>query len=205
MAESIFRSWWARIRGRLIPKPCPYSHAWILQMPMRSINASPKRILRAFNLKAGEIVLEIGPGTGYYSLQAARSVLPNGRLICLDIQFEMLRELRSRFLKTPDSPADLVQGDALNLPMHSKTVNHVFLITVLGELPNRPEALLEIRRVLRSDGRLSISEQFPDPDFITRGTLRRELSRVGFVEQATHGRLVYASTWRLRSSSAEVA
>lgn len=200
MAESIFRSWWARIRGRLVPKPCPHSHAWVLQAPMRSIHASPKRILGAFNLKEGETVLEIGPGTGYYSLLALQSVLPNGRLICLDIQFEMLRELRTRFLEKAANQADLVQGDALNLPIRSKTVDHVLLITVLGELPNRREALREIHRVLRSGGRLSVSEQFPDPDFVTKGTLRRELSEIGFVEQDTRGRLVYASTWRLRAS-----
>jgi hypothetical protein len=53
----------------------------------------------------------------------------------------------------------------------------------------------EIKRVLRPGGRLSISEQFPDPDFVPRRTMRRELRAAGFVERATKGHLVYTSTW----------
>jgi cyclopropane fatty-acyl-phospholipid synthase-like methyltransferase len=59
MAESFFRAWWDRFRGRLKPVPCPFSS------PLRALVASPQRILGAFGLSAGERVLEIGPGIGY--------------------------------------------------------------------------------------------------------------------------------------------
>jgi len=81
----------------------------------------------------------------------------------------------------------------------------VFLVTVLGELPNRRQALEEIRRVLRPGGRPSVSEQFPDPDFVALRTLRRELVEVGFVEKVTNGHLVYTSTWRLRATRTSAA
>lgn len=69
----------------------------------------------------------------------------------------------------------------------------------LGELPNRRDAMKEIRRVLLWDGKLSVSEQFPDPDFVTLRALRRELQPLGFVEVASAGHLVYNSTWRVES------
>jgi ubiquinone/menaquinone biosynthesis C-methylase UbiE len=71
----------------------------------------------------------------------------------------------------------------------------VFLITVLGELPDRPAALKEIQRVLRPGGHLSVSEQFPDPDFVTTSALRRELRAARFTEERTRGYLFYTSTW----------
>lgn len=163
-------------------------------MPGRRLVAGPRRVLDAFGLGAGQVVLEIGSGTGFYSTEAARRVGPQGRLICLDLQPEMLRQARRR-VEAAGSCADFVQADAHALPLRSGVVDHVCLITVLGEIPDRGRSLAEIKRVLRPGGRLSVSEQFPDPDFVTPRALRRELRSAGFVEQKTKGWLFYMSTW----------
>lgn len=200
MAESLLAAqlaaWWNRLRGRYHPRPCPFSQARVLEMRGRGLVASPRRILEAFGLREGERALEIGPGIGYYSIEAARRLGLAGRLICLDLQPDMLYECRRR-VEAAGLRADVVSADALRLPLRSASVDHVFLITVLGELPDRAAGLAEIRRVLRPGGSLSVSEQFPDPDFVTRGTLRRELGAAGFVEGSTRGLLWYTSTWRL--------
>jgi ubiquinone/menaquinone biosynthesis C-methylase UbiE len=196
MAETVFRAWWSRLRGKLAPVPCPYSQAGWLDMPLRKLRAGPKKILGWLGLKPGERVLEIGPGVGYYSVEAARRVGRAGHLVCLDIQREMLQRTQRRLREGAAAPFALIQGDALRLPLRSGVVDRVVLITVLGELPARTQALDEIRRVLRPGGRLSVSEQLPDPDFVTLRSLRRELSAHGFVEEASRGYLVYASTWR---------
>lgn len=195
MAESFFRAWWDRFHGRLKPVPCPFSKAAGLNSPLRALVASPQRTLGAFGLAVGEYVLEIGPGIGYYSLEAARRVGKSGRLTCLDIQREMLLETRRRLLQAAGE-ANFIQASATALPLRSGSIDHVFLITVLGEIPDRPRALAEIHRVLRPAGQLSISEQLPDPDFVTRRTLRHELREAAFVEKVTRGWLNYTSTWR---------
>jgi ubiquinone/menaquinone biosynthesis C-methylase UbiE len=177
--------------------PCPFSHAAVLESPLRVLVAGPKRILGAFGLAEGERVLEIGPGIGYYSLEATRRVGERGRLTCLDIQRDMLLEVRRRILVAGQDNAGFVQASAIMLPLRSDSVDHVFLIAVLGEIPDRPQALAEIRRVLCPGGRLSVSEQFPDPDFVTRRALRRELQAAGFIENVTQGHLFYTSTWHV--------
>jgi ubiquinone/menaquinone biosynthesis C-methylase UbiE len=199
MAEgALIRAWWDRVRGRLQPMPCPFSQAASLEMSGRNLVAAPERILGAFGLGAGERVLEIGPGIGFYSVEARRRVGPSGRLVCLDVQREMLQATRRR-LEAGGLGGSFVQASAVALPLRAACVDHVFLVTVLGEIPDRPRALAEIRRVLRVGGRLSVSEQFPDPDFVTRGALRRELGGAGFVEERTRGWLWYTSTWRRRA------
>jgi len=50
------------------------------------------------------------------------------------------------------------------LPLGDRSVDCAFLVTVLGEVPDRPKALAELRRVLKPGGILSISEVLPDPD-----------------------------------------
>jgi ubiquinone/menaquinone biosynthesis C-methylase UbiE len=138
----------------------------------------------------------VGPGIGYYSVEAARRVGSSGRLLCLDLQKEMLLEARRRVHRVNLAAADFIAASATQLPLTSGSVDHIFLITVLGEIPDRRLALAEFRRVLRSPGFLSISEQLPDPDFVTRKTLRRDLSSTGFTEERTRGHLFYTSTWR---------
>ena len=194
MAESIVRAWWDRLRGSLQPRPCPYSLASALEMPGRRMLAGPERVLGAFGVQAGQKVLEVGPGTGFYFLEAARRVQPSGRLVGLDIQAEMLQETRRR-LAAANLVADLVRADAAALPFRAASFDHVYLVTVLGELPDRRATIAEIKRVLVAGGRLSISEQFPDPDFVPRRTLRRELRAAGFVERGSRGHLMYTSTW----------
>lgn len=200
LSPAIVGAWWARLRGRLRPSPCPYSLAAAFEAPGRRLVAGAGRVLAAFGVRAGETVLEIGPGTGFYSIEAARRVGGRGRLVCLDIQPEMLHHTKRR-LEVRGLEAEFVQADARLLPLRPSSVDHVFLIGVLGEIPDRATALAEIRRVLRPGGRLSVSEQFPDPDFVTRRTLRREVSAAGFAEEKTRGWLFYTSRW----SKAEVS
>ena len=204
MADTILGAWWDRIRGRLRPRPCPYSLARALEMPGRKLVAAPVHVINAFGLKGGERVVEVGVGTGFYSVEAARRVGRAGQLICIDLQMEMLLHTRRR-LEANGQRALLLQANACALPLPSGCVDHVFLITVLGEIPDRARALAEVRRVLRPGGRLSVSEQFPDPDFVTRRQLRRELPAAGFVEIRTKGRLVYTSTWSITSQSASLS
>jgi len=158
-------------------------------------------VINAFGIQGGDKVVEVGVGTGFYSVEAARRVGRAGQLICIDLQVEMLLHTRRR-LEANGQRALLLQASAHALPLQSGCIDHVFLITVLGEIPDRAQALAELRRVLRPGGRLSVSEQFPDPDFVTRRQLRRELAAAGFSDMRTKGRLVYTSTWSTITRSA---
>jgi len=198
MADAgLLRAWWQRWRGRLQPRPFPYADAAILASPLRGMFASPSRILGAFGLGGGERVLEIGPGIGYYSCEAAARVGESGRLVCLDVQRDMLLATR-RSLAARHQTAAFVEASAVVLPFRSGAFDRVLLITALGEIPERSGALREIHRILRPGGTVCVSEQLPDPDFVTPATLRAEMRAAGFVEDVTtrHLAIAYTSTWR---------
>lgn len=191
------RAWWDRLRGRLEPRPYPFAEAVLLENPARGLFAGPRRVLDASGLQPGARVLEIGSGVGYYSLEALRRVGQLGCLVCLDIQWDMLAETRRRIQAAGFESSRLVHAGADRLPFASGSFDHVLLATVLGEIPDRSRALGEVHRVLRPGGRLSVSEQLPDPDFVRLGALRRQLRAAGFVEEASrrHLGLAYTSTW----------
>jgi len=194
VADSVLGAWWDRLRGRLRPRPCPCSLGGWLDVPGRRLVAGAPRVLGEFGIGAGQTVVEIGPGTGFYSVEAARRIGPSGRLLCVDLQREMLEVTRGR-VHVAGLRAHFVRANASALPLRPGSADHVFLVTVLGEIPDRPHALAEMKRVLRRGGRLSVCEQFPDPDFVTPASLRRDLSTAGFVEERTRGWLFYRSTW----------
>src|SRR5215204_4605924 len=76
------------VRQRKDPSVCPYSLRFSLDLPRPFVTRS--RLREILSPEPAQRVLEVGPGTGYYSLHAARWLEPDGNLEVLDIQQEML-------------------------------------------------------------------------------------------------------------------
>jgi ubiquinone/menaquinone biosynthesis C-methylase UbiE len=164
--------WWRRN-----PSACPYSQRFWVEAPHPFITRG--RLREALDPRPGERVLEVGPGTGYYSLPVADWLGPEGRLDVFDLQQEMLdhtmRAARERGLDNL-FPA---QGDARELPYDDATFDAAYLVTVLGEIPDQAAALTELRRVLRPGGRLVVGEVIGDPHVVTFGALRARAEAAG--------------------------
>ena len=190
MPKTLLASWWGRRRGRLEPALCPFSNASVLDMPLRKLVASPKRVLDAFGLANGGRVLEVSDRVSATTPWRRRDASgPLGRLICLDLQREMLAETHLR-VAAAGLLADCVQADAIPGCHCARTQSTMHSSSACSaSIRIRPSGLADIDRVLRAQGRLSVSEQLPDPDFVTKGTLRKELSAAGFADESTRGLL----------------
>src|SRR3954453_16579356 len=81
--------WWRRN-----PSACPYNQRFWVQAPHPFITRD--RLREALEPAAGERLLEIGPGTGYYSLPVAEWLGPSGTLEIFDLQQEMLDHTSAR-------------------------------------------------------------------------------------------------------------
>ena len=167
--------------------PMPFSQASILEHPLRPLLHPVRSTLEKFRLKRGDAVLELGPGTGYFTVEASRMVGPEGRLLCLDVQPPMIDALRRRLDERNVTNAHPMLANALNLPLADDSVDAAYLVTVLGEIPDRPQALAELRRVLRPGGALSICESLRDPDYQLEDSVR-DLCRASGFEVLGHSR-----------------
>ncbi|MDP2949433.1 MAG: methyltransferase domain-containing protein [Chloroflexota bacterium] len=162
--------------------PIPASQAGTLLHPLRRWVHPVRPTLEKFRLKPGYTVLEVGPGPGYFTVEASRMVGPTGRVICLDIQREMIALLRRRLDESGVANAHPVVGDATRLPLRDGSVDAAFLVAVLGEIPDRPAALRELRRVMRPGGVLSFTETLTNPDYVFQDSLRDLCRASGFEE-----------------------
>jgi len=167
-------------RDRYSGGPMHYTRRWILHTPVRRLIHPVHPMLDLFGVRPGATVLELGPGNGYFSIDAGRLLGRGGRLICLDIQPPMLTDLRGRLAAAGVTNAHPVLGDAHHLPLADDSVDAAFLVTVLGEIPDRQQGLAELRRVLKPGGILSITEHLTDPDYQFEDSVRDVCRASGF-------------------------
>lgn len=157
--------WW-----RKNPSACPYSQRFWVEAPHPVITR--ERLREILEPQPGDRVLEVGPGTGYYTLDLAAWVGADGTVEIFDLQQEMLDHTIRRARERGLWNVNPTQGDAQELPYEDDSFDAAVLITVLGEIPDQDAALREVARVLRPGGRLIVGELFGDPHMVTLGSLR---------------------------------
>jgi ubiquinone/menaquinone biosynthesis C-methylase UbiE len=186
--------WWRRH-----PSACPYSQRFWVEAPHPFITR--ERLRSVLEPADGERVLEVGPGTGYYTLPVARWLGPSGRLDMVDIQQEMLNHTLRRAAAS-EGIANIAgeRADGREMPYEDETFDAAYLVTVLGEIPDQEAALRELRRVVKPNGRIVVGELFGDPHMVTSRALRDRAAAAGLeVERKLGGRLWHFT--RLRRSN----
>jgi ubiquinone/menaquinone biosynthesis C-methylase UbiE len=177
----------------------PYFMRWVLHLPRGP--QSPRGLRRILQPRSGERILEIGSGIGVHALSVAPLLLPDGSLDALDVQQEMVEELKRRAAESGIGNLVARQGDAQRLSYPDGTFDAAYLISVLGEIPDAAAALGELRRVLKPEGRLVIGEVVVDPDFIPLPALQESARDTGFVyERASGPRFAYFAAFRRAAS-----
>ncbi len=164
--------WW-----RKNPSACPYGQRFWIEAPHPLITRD--RLREILVPLPGERVLEVGPGTGYYSLSVAEWVSPDGQLEIFDLQQEMLDHTMARAREDGIENINATQGDARELCYADASFDAAYLITVLGEIPDQLKALSELARVLKPGGRLVVGELFGDPHWVSPRRLRERAERAG--------------------------
>ncbi len=117
------------------------------------------KALKHLDVKEGETILEIGFGTGYCLKQIAESVGKTGKAYGIDISSGMLGVTKKRLEKTGLlERVELYCGDATKLPYESNKFDAVFMSLSLEhfDTPEIPMVLKEIKRVLKTNGRLCV-------------------------------------------------
>jgi len=175
--------------------PCPASLDWLVDNPVRRYYMYPA--LDRVGIRPGERVLELGPGPGAFTVDAAQRVGPEGRLVAVDIQPKMIAQVEKRVHQAGLTNVETHVADAYHLPLDDASMDRAFLVTVLPEIPDQARALAELRRVLKSGGLLSITEEFADPDYPFAFETIRRVETAGFSLKRRFGNFwVYTLNFR---------
>lgn len=158
--------------------PCPAALSFLVDNPLR--RPAVRAVIERLDIQPGECVLELGPGPGAFTVSAAHKVGPDGKLIAVDIQPQMIAQVEKRAAKAGLVNVEPHVASAYELPVEDASVDRAFLVTVLPEIPDRARALAELYRVLKPGGLLSVSEEFSDPDYLFAPETLRCVEAAGF-------------------------
>ncbi|HEY5708163.1 MAG TPA: methyltransferase domain-containing protein [Solirubrobacterales bacterium] len=172
--------WW-----RKNPSACPYGQRFWVEAPHPIITR--ERLREILRPEPGERILEIGPGVGYYTLDMAEWVGPEGRVEIFDLQQEFLDHTLGHAAECGLTNVVPTQGDATALPYEDGSMDAVVLTAVLGEIPDSGAALRQIHRVLKPTGRLIVGELFGDPHFTTQAALKGKAREAGLAWESRSG------------------
>ena len=177
-----------RIIRKIHPFPIPHFVTDMIDNPMRrKYIQKPDEIAERTGAKPGDIVLEVGPGKGTYTIAVARQVLPEGKVYAIDIQQPVLDRLKKRLKEEKISNIIPKIDDAYNLSFEDDTIDVIFTIACLPEIPRPVDVLKEFKRVLKPGGIISLCELFIDPDYPLRRTEKKWASKAGLVLKEEFG------------------
>lgn len=185
-----------RIVRRFHKFPIPSFLVRLIDNPLRRKIQQPERLVELLDARPGMRILEIGPGSGTYTVAVSDAVGPSGAIITLDIELDVLHGLLARLRANGVSNIHPVRADAHALPFEGGIFQAAYLITVIGEIPDAERGLEAIGDVLAPGGKLMLSEMLFDPDFPLPHTLRRWCQTAGLVPVQQVGNLLaYTSTF----------
>jgi ubiquinone/menaquinone biosynthesis C-methylase UbiE len=170
-----------RATQNLRPYPLPRQFAGMLDLPLRRQYLDPGEVLGMYGVTAGMTLLEVGCGTGLFTVEMARMLGDQGLVHAVDVQPSMIEKTRARM--TGAGVAHMVQlhhVGVYDLPFADDTIDLAVLISTLGEVPDKPAALSELRRVLKPGARLGITEELLFTTYQLGGSARRWAEDAGF-------------------------
>ena len=182
--------------------PAPAFITIFLNSQLRGRMQDPRQLVKRSGIRSGQRVLEIGCGGGFFLPYAAETVGKSGRVFGLDIATDMLERCRQHLLRFPAEirqRVELLQQSAYELPFEDGSLDVVYIVAALMEIPDPQRCLLEAKRVLKADGVLAVSEFLPDPDYPGKRATIRCAEKAGFTIEAVEGNF-WAYTIRFRKA-----
>jgi ubiquinone/menaquinone biosynthesis C-methylase UbiE len=146
------------LTGRRIATVMSHLGAEWLDRPERASEEEPDKAIAALAIQPGSVVADVGAGSGYMTVKLAAAVGSTGRVYATDVQPEMIEKLTAHIKATSvrNVVPVLATHDDPRLP--ASTLDLILMVDVYHELAAPQRTLQQLKRALKSAGRLVLLE-----------------------------------------------
>lgn len=177
----------------------PMAYIASLDDPKRDAYQKPDEVLQALALREGEVVADIGSGSGYFTLRFARAVGDGGRVYAVDVSPDMVRHLNRRLRDAGVRNVATVLSDPDDPLLADGSVDRFVVVNTWHHIADQPKYLALMKRMLRPGGQV-VHIDFqkrempigpPPQEKIAREDLVKQMEGAGFKLAAEHTFLPY--------------
>jgi len=139
---------------------CPWWLGYALASPLRRLLQDPAAVVNPY-VQKGMIVLEPGPGMGFFTLELARQVGASGRVIAVDVQPRMIAGLRRRLAKAGLAArvdARVAPEDSMGIGDLAGKVDFTLAMAVVHEMPSASQLFTEAAAAMKPGAALLLAE-----------------------------------------------
>jgi ubiquinone/menaquinone biosynthesis C-methylase UbiE len=146
------------ITGRRIASIMGIGGAEWLERSEREIEEMPETALDKIGFKPGMVVADVGAGVGYFTVRLAKRVGPEGKVIAVDVQPEMLSRLKERAAQAKLTNIVPLLGSESDPRLPAACCDLILMVDVYHELSQPQVMLQKMKKALKPDGRLVLLE-----------------------------------------------
>ena len=177
----------------------PAAYIASLDDPARDAYQKPDEVMKALALRQGEVVADIGSGSGYFTLRFARAVGDTGRVYAVDISPDMIRHLNRRLRDAGVRNVVPVLADPDDPLLPDASVDRFVIVDTWHHIEDQVKYLSQMKRMLKSGGQV-VHVDFQKRELpvgpplamkIAREDLVKQMEEAGFRLAAEHGFLPY--------------
>ena len=129
-----------------------------LDRPEREEQEQPEVVINAMGLRGGEVIADLGAGSGYFTFRLAAKVGSRGEVLAVDIQDEMLETLRQRAAANGITNVEEVKASETDPHLPAGGVDRVLMVDVYHELAYPYEVMTQVHDALKPGGRVVFVE-----------------------------------------------
>ena len=130
----------------------PKAYIGALEDPKRDAYQKPHEVVHALGLKPGEIIADIGAGSGYFTFHLARHVGEKGKVYAVDVSPDMILHLNRRIREQKANNVVTLLADPDDPLLPDQSVNRFFICDVWHHIDNQTKYLSLMKKMLKPGG-----------------------------------------------------
>lgn len=148
--------------GREIAQVMGHPAAGWLERPEREREEQPTKLLKLLDVKAGQVIADVGAGSGYHAVRLAKLVGETGKVLAVDIQQEMLDLIIARAKSEKISNIETILGMETDPKLPREKIDMILMVDVYHEFSHPYEMMEKMVAALKPGGRIVLVEFKPD-------------------------------------------